>query len=267
MSAVSPETTAGALRVAVAQLTSLPGDVASNVARHAELIGRAQREGARVVVFPELSLTGYELDAIGRDPRLTLAADDDRLRPLAEACRASDCVAVVGAPVSRGGRRLLGAVAVDALGVREVYAKQHVAAEEAPFFEAGDRDAIVEVDGRRLALAICLDSAHPEHAERCRAAGADAYLVGAMFLEGEEHMLAQRMAARARSFGLWVGLAQHAGPTGDGPACGRSGFWAPDGRAIVQLGAESPALAFADLPPRSAPGAPLGQSVPSSARL
>ena len=266
MDTVTPEARtgpAGTLRIAVVQLTSEPGDVAANVAAHAELIGQAQRQGARVVVFPELSLTGYELEAIGREPRLTLAPDDERLRPLADACRAADGVAVVGAPVSRDGKRLLGAVVVDTDGVREVYGKQYVAAEEAPFFEAGDRDAFVDLDRLRLALAICLDSRHAEHAERCRAAGADAYLVGAMFVEGEERMLAERMADRARSFGLWVGLAQHAGPTGSGPACGGSGFWAPDGRAAVQLGTESPGVAYADVPRRSAVRA---QPLPSSAR-
>ena len=235
------------LRIAVVQLTSEPGSLEANVPRHAALVREALRQGASVVGFPELSLSGYDLDAIARDPRLTLAEDDERLRPLAEACRESGAVAVVGAPVARDGRRLLCAVVVDSDGVRDVYAKQYVHADEADVFDSGDRDVLVDVDGRRLALSICFDSAHPEHAERCRAAGADAYLVGAMFLKGEERMLAERMADRARSFGLWVALAQHSGPTGDGPACGGSGFWGPDGRAVVQLGRESPAVAYAEI--------------------
>lgn len=49
--------------------------------------------GARVVVFPELSLTGYELDAHA------VAVDDIALAPLVEACAATDALALVGAPV------------------------------------------------------------------------------------------------------------------------------------------------------------------------
>jgi predicted amidohydrolase len=236
------------MRIAVVQLTSEPGGVEANVAAHAALVEEARRQGARVVVFPELSLSGYDLDAIARDATLTLDADDGRLRPLVEACREADALAVVGAPVARAGKRLLCAVVVGPGGVGEVYAKRHVHADEAGVFDPGDRDVVLEVDGRRLGLAICFDSAHPEHAGRCRAAGADAYLVGAMFLDGEERMLAERMAERARGFGLWVALAQHSGPTGDGPACGGSGVWAPDGRPVVRLGRESPAVAVAELP-------------------
>ena len=49
-----------ALAVAVAQPPCHAGDVAANAAAHADVVWRA---AARVVVFPELSITGYELDA------------------------------------------------------------------------------------------------------------------------------------------------------------------------------------------------------------
>ena len=51
------------LRLAVAQPPCVPLDVAANARAHAAAVRAA---GARVVVFPELSLTGYELDAPGR---------------------------------------------------------------------------------------------------------------------------------------------------------------------------------------------------------
>jgi predicted amidohydrolase len=62
------------LRVAVAQPPCVPYDVAVNAVTHAATVCSA---GARVVVFPELSLTGYELDA----PAITV--EDPRLAPIA----------------------------------------------------------------------------------------------------------------------------------------------------------------------------------------
>ncbi|RQX35997.1 carbon-nitrogen hydrolase family protein, partial [Micromonospora chalcea] len=53
------------LRIAVAQPLTRSGDVAGNAARHADAVRAA---AARVVVFPEMSLTGYELDAAPLDP-------------------------------------------------------------------------------------------------------------------------------------------------------------------------------------------------------
>src|SRR5205823_3134112 len=78
------------LLLAVAQPECVSFDVAANALAHAALVRRA---GARVVVFPELSLTGYELDAP------PLAADDARLAPLVEACAETGSVALAGAPV------------------------------------------------------------------------------------------------------------------------------------------------------------------------
>ncbi len=63
--------------------------------------------GARVVVFPELSLTGYELDA----PAIT--ADDPRLAPLVQACSMAGSVALVG----EEGQSHIGMLAVDDTGV------------------------------------------------------------------------------------------------------------------------------------------------------
>jgi predicted amidohydrolase len=78
------------LVVAVAQPLCLPYGVAANAVARAVAVRAA---GARVVVFPELSLTGHELDA----PALT--AGDPRLTPIVEACAEAGSVALVGAPV------------------------------------------------------------------------------------------------------------------------------------------------------------------------
>jgi len=81
----------GLLSVAVAQPPCVAHDVAANARAHAAAIRDA---GARVVVFPELSLTGYELDAAPVDPA------DPRLAPITGACARTGTVALAGAPVA-----------------------------------------------------------------------------------------------------------------------------------------------------------------------
>ncbi|MFF3617241.1 nitrilase-related carbon-nitrogen hydrolase [Streptomyces sp. NPDC002580] len=75
------------LTVAAVQPVWAGADVVANVEQHARAVEQA---GARLVVFPELSLTGYDLAAP------SLAANDRRLRPLADACRAAGSVALAG---------------------------------------------------------------------------------------------------------------------------------------------------------------------------
>jgi predicted amidohydrolase len=84
---------AKALTVAAAQPRCVPKDVKCNALEHAALVLRAD---ARLVVFPELSLTGYELDA---DP---VSPGDPALAPLVAACAETESVALVGAPVVVG---------------------------------------------------------------------------------------------------------------------------------------------------------------------
>lgn len=103
------------LKVAAAQPPCVGYDVAANAVIHAHTVHAAR---ARVVVFPELSLTGYELDAAA------VALDDVALAPLVEACAAAGAVALVGAPVQdEDGRAFIATVQVDGAGVRVAYRK------------------------------------------------------------------------------------------------------------------------------------------------
>ena len=82
------------LRLAAAQAASVPGDVAANVATAVSLVRDAADQGARVVVLPELFLTGYDEAAWTHDASLSL--DDERLAPLCDAAASREVVVVVG---------------------------------------------------------------------------------------------------------------------------------------------------------------------------
>ena len=84
------------LIVAAAQACSRRGDVAVNVAHHCELAERAAEEGVQGLVFPELSLTGYELDLADA---LAFTPGDSRLAPLVGVVEATGVALVVGAPI------------------------------------------------------------------------------------------------------------------------------------------------------------------------
>ena len=85
------------LRIALAQMAPRLGLVDENLARHHEWLGDARRDGADLVVFPELGLTGYLLQDLNGEVAMRL--DDPRLLELAAA--ATD--------ISRG-RRIRGGI-------------------------------------------------------------------------------------------------------------------------------------------------------------
>jgi predicted amidohydrolase len=220
------------LRVAVAQPLCVPYDVTQNAVAHAAAVRAA---ASRVVVFPELSLTGYELGA----PALTDA--DPRLCPLAEACAETGSVALAGAPVpGEAGRPHIATLAVDRTGISVAYRKLWLGGAEAARFAPGDKPAVLEVDGWRLGLAICKDVSVPQHQVDTAALGIDAYVAGTVMAAGERALQEGRASRIAASLGIWVAIASFAGATGGGytHCAGRSGLWSANGALAAQAGTE-----------------------------
>jgi hypothetical protein len=119
------------LSIAVAQPPCVPYDVTANAATHAAAVRSAR---ARVAVFPELSMTGYELDAPA------IAVDDPRLAPIIEACAETRALALVGAPVEgEAGRSQIAMLAVDGTGATVAYRKIYLGTAEAERFSSCNR--------------------------------------------------------------------------------------------------------------------------------
>jgi predicted amidohydrolase len=226
----------GPLTVAAAQPPCVSHDVAANAAAHAAAFRSA---GAWLVVFPELSLTGYELGAAA------IAADDPRLAPIAAACSETGSLALVGAPVDGH----IAMLAVDGAGAAVAYRKMWLGGPEPERFEPGSAPAVIDVDGWRLGLAICLDTGVPQHSSDTAALGIDAYVAGVCEHAHDEPVKVERVRRVARDHGVWVVFASFAGATGGGydDAAGRSAIWSADGAVAAQAGPEPGEIARATL--------------------
>jgi predicted amidohydrolase len=239
-----PADPARPLRVAAGQAASLPGDVEANVATAVGLVGRAAAEGARVIVLPELFLTGYDPASWTHDGSLTL--EDDRLGDLVAAARERHVVVVVGAAVRRAlDESTLSALVLDGDTVT-TYDKQHLCGPERDFFAAGTRGLTVVVDGWELAVGVCYDGCFPEHAAAAAAGGATAYVVPAAYYAGAEHRRDLYYAARALDNGIYVVLSGLTGRCGAADFSGGSAVYDPEGRPLVRAGVE-PTVVVADL--------------------
>lgn len=218
------------ITIAVAQPRCTPYDIAANVAAHAEAVRAA---GARVVVFPELSLTGYHFDA----PVVPF----DQVEPLVAACAEAGAVAFAGAPVAGPH---IGVLEVSGAGVRVAYRKVWLGGGEPVRFRPGDAPAVVEVDGVRFGLAVCKDTGVPQHAADTVALGVDVYAACVLEHSWDSGVLDERARRVAAEHGVWVAMASFAGSTGEGygSAAGRSAVWDPAGGIIARAGAEAGAV-------------------------
>ena len=150
------------LRIALAQIAPRLGDLEANLARHHELIAAARDRGAGLVVFPELGLTGYQLQDLAAD--VAMRAEDPRLGELAEAARGLSAI-VSFVEESSDHRLFIAAALLEDGAVRHVHRKVFLPTyglfDERRFFAPGD---VVRATpsglGVGVGLAICEDFWH-----------------------------------------------------------------------------------------------------------
>lgn len=235
------------MRIAAAQLTCVPGDIPANADRIAALATRARAQGAELVVFPELVLTGYELDALARDPGLWVTADDPRLDPV----RASGTATVINCAVATGGPRpAIGTLVYGPGGeLLTSYWKQRLYQHERDAFTAGDRDGRFEFGGLRFALATCYDNHFPELMARGAADGCQVHLASSLYGTGDGvRERATVYPGLAEDLDLYVVLANHVGAAGPWTGCGGAALWGPGGVLLAEADDRTATVVTADIP-------------------
>ena len=150
------------LRIALAQIAPALGRVDENLARHRDLIDEGRSAGARLVVFPELGLTGYLLQDLAAE--VAMRVDDPRLAGLAALTR--DMSAIVSfVEESIDHRLFISAALLEDGEIRHVHRKIFLPTyglfDERRFFAAGDRLRATESRiGVGVGIAICEDFWH-----------------------------------------------------------------------------------------------------------
>ncbi|HEJ9146198.1 TPA: carbon-nitrogen hydrolase family protein [Serratia marcescens] len=228
--------------LAAAQYPAAAADIASNLERHLEFIAQAAQQQVQLLVFPELSLSGYELaDAA----ELALTLGDPRLQPLAAAAQSHQMTIIVGAPLCSGQSLHIAALIFHPNGALTPYTKQHLHGEERQRFLPGDGGTLLEIQQQRIALAICADTSEPGHASAAARAGAQIYAAGVLVSEAGYAKDSAALASYARRYRMVTLMANHAAPTGGWIPAGRSAIWNEAGELLVAAPDDAPGLIIA----------------------
>jgi predicted amidohydrolase len=149
------------VRVALAQLEPVLGDVAENMRKSHEVLERARSEDVDLVVLPELMLTGYSLGLVDDD--LSRSADDSELGDLAEAADGLGCV--VGFAEAGPVHTYNSAAYLEGGAVRHVHRKLYLPTydiwEERKHFTPGNSMRAFDTEIGRVAILICSDAWQP----------------------------------------------------------------------------------------------------------
>lgn len=225
-----------ALCVAAVQAASVAGDVEGNVATAAAWVEKAAAQGARLVVLPELFISGYDPQTlISNADQVDVTVADRRLSPLAEVVGDTGVTALVGAAVRSGnGERSLSLLSFDPQPT-VAYSKQHLWEAEQAIFTPGQAGATVELDQWPLGMGICYDGCFPEHARAATDDGALAYVCPSAYLVGSEHRRDLYYAARAIDNGIYCVMAGLVGECGSSEFSGGTAIYDPQGRVLARV--------------------------------
>jgi|DewCreStandDraft_1066081.scaffolds.fasta_scaffold02790_4 predicted amidohydrolase len=151
--------------VALAQIRPVLGDVSRNLARHLEVIAQAAEQGADLIVFPELSLTGYYLEDLVPDVAFELARSEVVAALREASARHRVDVAFGGVEVAEDFRFFNSAVYVSQGEIVHVHRKLYLPTygmfDEGRYLAAGDVVRAFDTRLGRMGMLICEDMWHP----------------------------------------------------------------------------------------------------------
>ncbi|MFW5681754.1 MAG: carbon-nitrogen hydrolase family protein [Phycisphaeraceae bacterium] len=241
-----PSHASGPLRLAALQASAASNDVARNLATLTEALEKASVEEAKLLVAPELFLTGYRLD----DAALALAEPADG--PSCEALTAAverTGVSLVYGFVERAGADLYNAANLltpDA-GRAATYRKTHLFGDaESAVFAAGNRLEVVPWRGLGLGMLICYDVEFPETVRTLASRGADLVAVPTANMTPFFDVPITLVRARAAESGVAVVYANLVGTEPPHTFTGQSAIVDPLGRDAARAG-EEPCLLVTEI--------------------
>jgi predicted amidohydrolase len=231
------------MKICAVQYRSVSGDLHANIERQLAFVRSAAREGAELVFFPELSLTGYRPATAAE---CALEAADSTLDAFQHASASLGVRIAVSAPLKTEQGVQIGQWWFAPRESRRTYAKQILHEDELPYFVPGDAQLVVSAGDRTIAPAICFESLQESHAARAAQLGANVYAASVAKSAAGIARARVHYPEIARRHGMFVVMSNSVGPVDDYIGAGRSAAWTPDGKLLAELDGNNEGLLIAE---------------------
>lgn len=235
--------------IAGLQHAGVPGDVDANLQILTEAATDAASQGARILVTPEMFVTGYNIGE-----RLAQIASRDLPERVAKIAAEANIAIVAGLPEPLPDGTLANAlVVVDSDGsVLLNYRKTHLFGNlDRSLFVAGNAlPDPIEIDGVLFSFLICYDVEFPETVRAAALRGVDAVIVPTAQMEPYGHIAEHLIPVRAWENQVYVVYVNHSGSENGLHYVGLSSIVDPRGETLASLGGtEAHGLMFATIDP------------------
>lgn len=219
--------------LAAAQTKPKRGDIDANLLDHYDLVVLAARNGAQLIAFPELSITGYERKGASR---LAFTENDTRLNHLKKLATEYSITIIAGAPIYIGPELFLGEFCIAPNNAVSIYTKQFLHEGEEVYYKPSfDFNPLLEIESERISFAICADIDNPKHAENASKNNSSIYIASIFFSPNGIPQAHKSLQSYASQHSMNVLMANFGGDSYGCPSGGRSAFWNNKGELIAQM--------------------------------
>jgi predicted amidohydrolase len=217
--------------IAAAQYAAVSGNFDANLERHLRYATAAAALGVKLLVFPEMSLTGYDLPHAAE---LAVNPYAPCFEPLKAIAREAGMTILAGAPLRIAASELhIGQIAVLPDGMVAIYTKRHIPQDEIQWIKPGQGGPILRMGGLLVAMAICADITHADHAANAAAHKANVYAASVLLRDSAYAKESAMLQGYARTHAMTVLMANHSAPTCGWIPAGRSAIWDEQGSLIA----------------------------------
>ena len=236
-------------RIAVVQMETNLLEIEANSTKILEFISRAATNDAQIVVFPECTITGYNM-TLDEAEGLAVSIPCAQTELITKACASSGILAVVGT-IERGqdGRLYNTAVLIHSDGVLGIYRKTHLPMLGIDRF-LSPGDAIPEpfsTELGRLGMLICYDVRFPEPVRVLSLAGTQIVLIPTAWPDKASLYPDFVVRTRSEENHVYIAAANHVGEERGVRYLGRSLITSPSGEIIAEGTATEEEILYADV--------------------
>ncbi len=220
------------MKICLAQTKPVKGDINENILHHLHFIELALGKDANMIVFPELSITGYEPELAG-----TLATDPDDIRfnAFQEVSDDRNIAIAFGLPIKTGNGINISLLIVQPGKARKLYSKKYLHQDELPFFVHGENFPVLTSTEPLIAFAICYELSVPEHVSLAVANGAAIYIASVAKTAIGMENASRTLAAIAAQYSMPALVVNCIGACDNFESAGRSAIWNSRGDLLAQL--------------------------------
>lgn len=220
------------MKICVAQTRPIKGDIQSNIDNHKKIIKLAISNRADIVIFPELSITGYEPELA---EELATNQDDSRFDDFQKIADTNHINIGIGVPIKSNTGICIGMVIFQPKKARQTYSKKYIHPDEEAFFVRGENSIGLIGDKNNVAIAICYELSVTEHSDNAFKSGAEIYIASVAKSANGVEKAFEQLSEIASKYSMTVLMSNCLGQCDNFEGAGKTAVWNNKGLLIGKL--------------------------------